>query len=166
MAARAGSLRPAIAMRAGIAVLAVLSAVVLCADVLAAARGPAGSAARALLAPACTQDPARSPRLGGRPLGACARCIGIHAGALAAAVVAGVLGAGRLVLATGLLRRLALAALAVTGADVLAGMLVPAWDHPALRTLTGLAAAGFLCTWALAAVAAEPGAVEASGSPA
>lgn len=114
-----------------------LGLLVLALDV-AAAVAPATLAAvlRVTLGETCHQDASRSFWLGGAPLGTCARCVGLHAGALL----------GGLLLLLGVsVRRLRPAPIVVLGvaplvADALLGMAWPEWGSAWLRAATGVLA--------------------------
>jgi uncharacterized membrane protein len=138
------------------AAAAALSALALVANLSAAALdGAPAAAARAALAPTCHQLAERSLHVGGRPLGACARCTGLHASGLAAAALALVLGCERLAAARRGLRRLAVGAGALLVADALAGSAIEGWDAPLLRLLTGVAAGGLLLLWGIGEMSGE-----------
>jgi len=104
---------------------------------------------RLLLSPLCHQDPLRSFHLWGSPAALCARCLAVHAGVLAGALVLGALGAAvfraartpgnaRIVLAVGA----APAAVQWLLARLLPGL--PALDGNLPRAMTGLILGGSL----------------------
>jgi uncharacterized membrane protein len=112
---------------------------------------PLAWASRTALAATCHQRSERCFALDGVPLAACARCTGIHAGA----AVAGLLLALRPRTRSG--AALAGVAVVALAADVAAGILHPAWDHPWLRFLSGAALACTVLPWAVATGQAAPG---------
>lgn len=138
-----------------------MSAGLLVLDVLPVlAPGEWGSAARLALATTCHQQPERAFAWQGIPLAACARCVGLHAGGIPAALLA--LGLGASLARQARVFRWAIAASAVLlASDVAAGVLLGSWNHPVLRAVTGLLFAASVLSWALATLSASH---EPSGS--
>lgn len=133
----------------------ILSLATLCIGLAAAlAPAPVAAAARAALAGTCHQRSERSLAIGSAPLGACARCTGLHASGVAGLALAVVLGAARMIRRRQYLARATIVAVLVLAVDVAAGMAWPGWDHPWIRLATGLAA-GALLACSGAAVSAQ-----------
>jgi len=106
--------------------------------------GSLAAASRAGLRGTCHQRPERSFDVGGVPLGACARCTGLHLGGMLAGLL--------LVVRPRTRSSAALAAVATValGADVTAGILFASWDHPWLRFASGVMLACSVLPWAVA----------------
>ena len=141
---------------------AILSAIVTGLDVMPALSERWGAVARAALSPTCHQWVERSFAIGGHPLAACARCVGLHASGLAAMLV--LLPARSFVAShRGTLAVIASAAWALLALDVAGGMALPAWDHPWIRFATGLLAGASVLAWGAASISAS--ACESAGTP-
>ena len=96
-------------------------------------------AARFAWAPTCHQRAERSLAIAGRPLGACARCTGLHASAVVGGLLL-LLSPRRRFGARWSSRAVALVGCVPLVVDAQVGMIVPTWDHPWLRLLTGVLA--------------------------